>query len=595
MFVPKSIVCLKDYSRGQFSKDLVAGMVVGVVALPLAMAFAIGSGVPPERGIFTAIVAGFLISALGGSRVQIGGPTGAFVVIVAGIIAKFGYDGLVLATIMAGVLLIVMGLSRLGGAVKFIPYPVTTGFTSGIAVVIFSGQVRDLLGLQFGAGEPVPADFLSKWAAYGTKIGTVQWPAVVLGGLCLAALILWSRVTRRVPAPVIVLILGTAAACLFNYVLGWHVETIGERYYKTGIPNMVPSLALPDFHQLTIPRLTELSGSALVIAVLCAVESLLSAVVADGMTGGRHKPNMELVAQGVANIASPLFGGIPATGAIARTATNIKTGGRTPVAGMIHAATLLVIMLLLAPLTYYIPLCALAAILVMVSYGMAETHKFRSLLRGPRSDAAVLVVTFLLTVIFDLTVAVEVGLVLAFFLFIKRMADVTNVQALTREMVDNGEPPDPNAIAVRKVPQGIEVYEVNGPFFFGVVDKVKNVLETLTGKPKVFILRMRHVPMMDATGLHALLELRRSCARQGITLILAEIHTQPFITLDHSGHRDEFGADNVTAHIDDALSRARQVLGLPVQPEPTMRVAEVARDKPTLSMIFVREPPTAKT
>jgi SulP family sulfate permease len=594
MFVPKSIVCLKDYSWRQFSKDFIAGMVVGVVALPLAMAFAIGSGVPPERGIFTAIVAGFLISALGGSRVQIGGPTGAFVVIVAGIIAQFGYEGLVLATVMAGVLLVVMGLSRLGGAVKFIPYPVTTGFTSGIAVVIFSGQVRDLLGLQFAAGEAVPADFLSKWAAYWTKIDTVQWPAVVLGGLCLAVLILWPRVTRRVPAPVVVLVLGTAAACLFNYVLGWHVETIGERYYKGGIPNMVPTLALPDFGQLTIPRLKELSGAALVIAVLAAVESLLSAVVADGMMGGRHKPNMELVAQGVANIASPLFGGIPATGAIARTATNIKTGGRTPVAGMVHAATLLLMMLLLAPLTYYIPLCSLAAILVIVSYGMAETHKFQALLRGPRSDAAVLVVTFLLTVIFDLTVAVEVGLVLAFFLFIKRMADVTNVQALTREMVDNGETQDPNAIAVRTVPQGVEVYEVNGPFFFGVVDKVKDILGTLTGKPAVFILRMRHVPMMDATGLHALLELRRSCARQGITLILAEIHTQPFIVLDRSGHRDEFGADNVTAHIDDALNRARKVLGLPELPEQAPRVAEVARDRRPPSTIFVRESPTAK-
>ena len=357
------------------------------------------------------------------------------------------------------------------------------------------------------------------------------------------------------PAPVVALVAGTLAACLFNY-LGWHVETIGERYYQDGIPNMVPTFRMPDLHQLTVKRLEELSGPALVIAVLAAVESLLSAVVADGMIGGRHKPNMELIAQGVANIASPLFGGIPATGAIARTATNIKTGGRTPVAGMIHALTLLLIMLALAPLTTYIPLCALAAILVVVSYGMAEIHKFKALLRGPRPDAAVLVVTFLLTVIFDLTVAVMVGLVLAFFLFIKRMADVTNVQAMTREMTDNGEPIDPNAISVRKVPHGVEVYEVNGPFFFGVVDKVKDLLGTVTGKPKVFILRMRHVPMMDATGLHALLDLRRNCASQGITLVLAEIHTQPFITLDHSGRREEFGADNITAHIDDALNRA---------------------------------------
>ena len=593
MFTPKFFVALKSYSWRQFSMDLVAGMVVGVVALPLAMAFAIGSGVPPERGIFTAIIAGFLISALGGSRVQIGGPTGAFVVIVAGIVGKFGYDGLVLATIMAGVLLIVMGFSRLGAAVKFIPYPVTTGFTSGIAVVIFSGQVNDLLGL--GPGK-IPAEFHLKWVTYFEKLqavlasGAFPWPTVVLSVLCLAILIFWPRVTRRVPAPVVALVAGTLLACLFNYVLGWPVETIGDRYYKDGIPNMVPTFALPDLSKVSVARIEELSPSALVIAVLAAIESLLSAVVADGMIGGRHKPNIELVAQGVANIASPLFGGIPATGAIARTATNVKTGGRTPVAGMIHALTLLIIMMAFARLTYYIPLCSLAAILVVVSYGMAEIHKFKSLLRGPRADAVVLVVTFLLTVIFDLTVAVEVGLVLAFFLFIKRMADVTNVQVLTREMTDSVEPKDANAISIRKVPHGVEVYEVNGPFFFGVVDKVKDTLGTVSGKPKVFILRMRNVPMMDATGLHALLELRASCASQGITLILAEIHTQPFITLDHSGRRDEFGPDNITAHIDDALNRARKILGLPEKLEEKDRVPEVARDRPPPSTIFVREP-----
>ncbi len=511
MFIPKSIVCLKDYSWQLFTKDLIAGMVVGVVALPLAMAFAIGSGVPPERGLFTAVVAGFLISLLGGSRVQIGGPTGAFVVIVAGVVAKYGYDGLVLATVMAGVMLVLMGLTRLGGAVKFIPYPVTAGFTSGIAVVIFSGQINDLLGLGMAK---VPSVFHEKWIAYFESMGAIDWrragPTIGLSALCLAILIWWPRLTRRVPAPIVALLVGTVAAAFLTCGLGLPIETIGTRFGGIPVKAVDPQFGTL-WSQLNFQRIQDLSSSAMVIAVLAAIESLLSAVVADGMTGGRHKPNMELVAQGVANIASPLLGGIPATGAIARTATNIKTGGRTPVAGIIHAVTLLIILLVCAPLAYYVPLCVLAAVLVVVCYSMAEIHKFITLLRGPRADAVVLVVTFLLTVIFDLTVAVEVGLVLAFALFIKRMADVTNVQAMTREMKDNGEPKDPNAISVRIVPQGVEVYEVNGPFFFGVVDKVKDVLGTVTGKPKVFILRMRHVPMMDATGLHALLDLRQSC------------------------------------------------------------------------------------
>jgi sulfate permease, SulP family len=569
MFVPKSVVCLREYSWSQLGRDLVAGLVVGVVALPLAMAFAIGSGVTPERGLFTAIVAGFLISVLGGSRVQIGGPTGAFVVIVFGIVSKHGYEGLVLATIMAGIMLIGMGLSGLGAAVKFIPYPVTTGFTSGIAVVIFSLQINDLLGLRLTG---IPSEFFPKWAAYWHGLGAVHWPTVWLSILCLAILVLWPKITRKVPAPLVAMLAGTLAA----YVLKLDVETIGTRF--GGIPNMLPVPGLPE---ATLGRLHDLIGPATVIAVLAAIESLLSAVVADGMIGGRHKPNLELVAQGVANVASPLFGGIPATGAIARTATNVKSGGRTPVAGMTHALTLLAIMMLFAPLAVYVPLCSLAAVLVVVAYSMAEIHTFRSLLRAPRSDALVLVVTFALTVIFDLTVAVETGLVLAAFLFIKRMADVTNVQVVTRELTDNanGDEKDPNAIGKRVVPPGVEVYEVNGPFFFGVADKVKDVLRTLKGKPKVFILRMRHVPAMDATGLFALLDLRRKCEREGCTLVLAEIHAQPFITLDRSGHRSEFGEDNVTAHIDDALNRARKILGIPEVISKEVRVPEVARDR----------------
>jgi SulP family sulfate permease len=574
MFVPKSIVCLRDYSWKKFGNDAVAGLVVGVVALPLAMAFAIASGVGPEKGLFTAIVAGFLISALGGSRVQIGGPTGAFVVIVYGIVAKHGYDGLVIATVMAGVMLIIMGVSRLGAAVKFIPYPVTAGFTAGIALVILSSQVNDLFGLRI---EKVPADFVEKWKEYGKHLADIDRPTIGLSILCLAILVLWPKFTRRVPASLVAMLAATGVALGMQHFFQIQVETIGSRFGN--IPNMLPAPSLPE---VTMEKIRELIGPATTIAILAAIESLLSAVVADGMIGGRHKANMELVAQGVANIASPIFGGIPATGAIARTATNVKSGGRTPVAGIVHALTLLAIMVFLAPLALYIPLCALAAVLVVVAYNMAEVRTFVSLLRAPRSDACVLLITFGLTVIFDLTIAVEVGLVMAAFLFIKRMADVTNVSVVTRELSDqgNGEGADPNAISSRDVPPGVEVYEVNGPFFFGVADKVKDVLSAVMGKPRVFILRMRHVPAMDATGLYALLDLRRKCEREGGTLVLSEIHTQPFIALDHSGHYEEFGRENVTAHIDDALNRARKILGQPeVASSPDLRVPEVARDR----------------
>jgi SulP family sulfate permease len=567
MFVPESLHCLKNCTGKRLLSDLVAGVIVGIVALPLAMAFAIASGVPPERGLFTAIVAGFLISALGGSRVQIGGPTGAFVVIVYAIVAEHGYDGLVIATLMAGILLVIMGLGRFGAAVKFIPYPVTTGFTTGIAVVIFSSQINDLLGLGLAK---VPADFLDKWETYLTHAGSLNWRTAGLGGLCLAILLIWPRVSKRVPAPIVAMLVGTGVALIFNL----DVETIGSRF--GGIPHMLPVPEIPD---VSLDRMRELAGPAVTIALLAAIESLLSAVVADGMTGFRHKPNMELIGQGIANLATSLFGGIPATGAIARTATNVKTGGRTPVAGMIHALTLLAIMILLAPLAVYVPLCTLAAILVVVSYHMAELHTFFGLFKSPRSDAAVLLVTFVLTVVFDLTVAVQTGVVLAAFLFIKRMADTTNVTSVTKELVDVEAKPDPNAIGMRTVPPGVEVYEVNGPFFFGVADKVKDVLRTVTLKPKVFILRMRHVPVMDATGMHALLELRNKCLREGIGLILAEIHTQPFVALMDSGHYKEFGRENVTAHIDDALNRAREVLGLPPVVPLLPRVPEVERER----------------
>jgi SulP family sulfate permease len=569
MFVPKSISHLRYYSWKKLSADLVAGLVVGVVALPLAMGFAIASGVTPQAGLYTAIVAGFLISALGGSRVQIGGPTGAFVPLVYVIVAQHGLDGLALATLMAGVMLLIMGIGRWGAVVKFIPYPVTTGFTAGIAVFIFSSQINDLLGLGLGKTSP-----------HLTNLTSINVWTLVVSALCLACLLLWPKVTRKLPAPLVAMVLGTVVVWLFNLP----VETIRTCPRLGEIPETLPTLTFPT---VTYERLRELMGPAFIIAVLAAIESLLSAVVADGMTGGRHKPNMELIAQGVANVACPLFGGIPATGAIARTATNIKSGARTPVAGMVHALVLLAIMLLLGEVVSYVPLCALAAVLVIAAWHMADIRSFASLLRAPRSDAIVLLSTFLLTVIFDLTIGVGVGLVLAASLFIKRMADVTNIAVVTRELSDanNGEENDPNAIATRVVPPGVEVYEVNGPFFFGVADKVKDLLRGVIGRPRVFILRMRYVPAMDATGLHALLDLRRKCAREGCTLVLAEIHTQPFIALDRSGHREEFGSANVTAHIDDALNRARELLQMPAVAPEGQRVPEVARDTGSSSSV----------
>jgi SulP family sulfate permease len=551
MFVPQLVNSLRTCSRDQLMADLVAGVVVGVVALPLAMAFAIASGVPPERGLYTAIVAGFLISALGGSKVQIGGPTGAFVVLVGAIVAKYGYPGLAIATFMAGIVLVVMGAARLGGAIKFIPYPVTTGFTAGIAVIIFSSQIKDLLGLRMG---PVPLEFVEKWEAYWAHAASISWQAVLLSAVCLAVLVYWPRVTKRLPGAVVVLALGT----LLAWALGLDVETIGSRFKR--IPDQLPDPSLP---HIGLAEVRALVGPALTIAMLAAIESLLSAVVADGMIGGRHKSNMELVAQGVANIASPVFGGIPATGAIARTATNVKNGARTPVAGLVHALTLLLILVVAGDLAEHVPLAVLASILVVVAYNMSEWRACRALMRGPKSDVAVLLASFGLTVLVDLTVAVAVGMVLAAFLFMKQMADVADVHAITREFADpadeNGR--DPDAISKRKVPDGVEVYEVNGPFFFGMVDRVKDILSMLGKPPRVFILRMRHVPAIDATGMNALMDLHAKCQRQGTTLLLSGVHAQPLYALEKAGYIERIGEENLVPNIDAALARARTLLG----------------------------------
>lgn len=555
---PKLWTVLREgYGGRQLWPDLGSGVIVGVVALPLAIAFAIASGVTPDRGLATAIVAGFLISAFGGSRVQIGGPTGAFVVIVYGILQQHGLNGLMVATVMAGVLLIGMGVARLGGVIKFIPYPVVLGFTAGIAVIIFSGEVRDLLGLDTGA---LPAGFVAKWHVYATRAHTAEPHAVILSVLTVAIIAFWPRVSRRVPGPFVALVLTTLLAEL----MGWPVETIGSRFGE--VTASLPTPRLPTVPLASLPSLIQ---PAITIALLAAVESLLSAVVADGMTGGRHRSNMELVAQGVANIASPIFGGIPATGAIARTATNIKAGGRTPVAGMVHALTLLLITLIFGRLVARIPLATLAGILAVVCWHMGEWRTFLAQRRAPRSDVAVQLTTFLLTIFVDLTVAVEVGMVLAAFLFMRRMAEVTNVSAVTGMLADADEAADPNAVSARVVPPGVEVYEVNGPFFFGAAAAFQEEMRSMITRPRVLILRLRGVPVIDSTALHALGQAARRCRQDGVRMILSDVHAQPLSAMARVGLLDQLGDTNVVGHLDEALDLARAELGLPEAPRPT--------------------------
>ena len=548
MFVPKSVVCFREgYTRESLTRDVIAGVVVGIVALPLALAFAIASGVPPERGLYTAIIAGFLISALGGSRVQIGGPTGAFVVIVYGIVAKYGYDGLVLCTILAGIILIVMGLTRMGALIKFIPYPVITGFTSGIAVIIFSSQVKDFLGLKMGA---VPPDFVEKWTAYAQHTSTVDWTTAGIAAGTLIILVVWPKISRMVPAPFVAMIVATLAVQIFALP----VATIGSRF--GGVPSSLPAPHLPN---IPWQNMRELIPPSITIALLAAIESLLSAVVADGMIGTRHKSNMELVAQGVANIVSPVFGGIPATGAIARTATNIRSGGRTPLAGIVHAVTLMLILVFAGQWAAKVPLASLAAILVVVAYHMSEWRSFAGLLRAPKSDIFVLIATFALTVFVDLTVAVQVGVVASSLLFMRRMAEVTNIEGVSGELNDSSAIDDPESITLggRVIPKGVEIYEVNGPFFFGAADKIREVVGEIEKPPRMLILRMRNVPAIDATGIHALEQLALKCKSQGTTLILAEVREQPRSALARVKKSELFA--NRVATLDDALDRAGEL------------------------------------
>jgi len=521
-FIPKIYTVFREgYGASDLRHDAVAGLTVAIVALPLAMALAVASGAAPERGLYTSIVAGFLISLFGGSRFQIGGPTGAFVVVVFNVINTFGYDGLVQATLMAGVILIFFGWAHFGTYIKYIPYPVVTGFTSGIALIIFSSQVKDLLGLNI---EKIPANFIDKWVLYGENLHTIHIQSVIVSGLSLALILALRRFAPKWPAFLIAIVAGSAA----TWALGLDVDTIGTRF--GGIPQSLP---MPSWPALSFDRMAELLPSAFTIAFLAGVESLLSAVVADGMTGRRHRSNCELVAQGIGNIASALFGGIPATGAIARTATNVRSGGRSPIAGMIHAVFLMLFILFMAPLASYVPLTSLGAVLVMVAWNMSEVHHFRNLMAAPAGDRLVLLLTFALTVLVDLTVAIEVGVVLSAVLFMHRMSEAVEIQT-HRSFVTDDDDVDDLAVPLpapyagqEDVPNRVEVYQINGPFFFGAAARLSKVLSQLREPPQVFILRMRHVPLIDATGAAALIGFIRKSADQGTTVILANVQTQP--------------------------------------------------------------------
>lgn len=563
---PKLYTTLKNYNKEQFISDATAGVIVGIVALPLAIAFAIASGVTPEKGIITAIIAGFIISAFGGSRVQIGGPTGAFIIIVYGIVQNYGTTGLAIATIMAGIILVIMGLVKFGSLIKFIPYPVVVGFTSGIALLIFSTQIKDFFGLQI---QKVPSEFHEKWLAYFENFYTINYYVFGIALLSLLIMVFWHKVTHRIPGSLIAIIVSTVLVIVFELP----VDTIGSKFGE--IPSSLPA---PNSFAINLGLIKSLIGPATAIALLAAIESLLSAVVADGMIGGKHRSNMELLAQGLANIVVPIFGGIPATGAIARTATNIKNGGRTPVAGIIHAVTLLLIMLFFGSYAKLIPMATLAAILVIVAYNMSEWHSFKSLLKSPKSDIVVLLTTFLLTVIFDLTIAIEIGMVLAVLLFMKRMAEVSNVSVITRELEDEEEKPDPNAIDKKQIPEGVEVFEINGPFFFGAAKKFKDQMLAIEKPPKVRIIRMRNVPAVDATGLQTLKDFYHDAKKHKTHLILSGVHTQPLYAMTQAGLFDLYGEENIFGNIDDALDHARELLGLPKLGRPKDFVPTVARD-----------------
>jgi SulP family sulfate permease len=543
-WLPESVRCLRNYSRRDFGADLLAGLTVGLVALPLAMAFGIASGVTPQAGLYTAIVAGGVISALGGSRMQIGGPTGAFVVIVAGIVAKFGLPGLALVTMMAGAMLILMGLTGLGAAVKFIPRPVTIGFTNGIALLIASTQIKDFLGLRTGEE---PSTFLPRLTVLLEHIGTIHWPTLAVSLASLAMILLLPRVTKRIPGSILAML----GCTVFMALLGLPIATIGSKF--GGIPAGFPKLSFPAF---SFDQVLALFPTALTVALLAAVESLLSAVVADSMSGTRHNSNMELVAQGVANLASPLFGGIPATGAIARTATNIRAGAKTPVAGLIHAATLLVVLVVAAPLARYVPLATLAAVLLVVAYNMGEWREIGTILRLSGADIAVWAVTFALTVLADLTVAVEVGIVLAALLYIYRISQTTTVAPVTQQYIRDGRP---HILQDKQVPDYVTILRIHGPFLFGTTEKLAEATADLNALPAVVIVRLRNMTALDATGLHAIEVFAGRLRKSGRTLLLCGARDQPARLLRRAEFIEHIGRENVVAHVEAALQRAREI------------------------------------
>lgn len=553
-FKPRLLQCLKNYNRKTFVADLMAGIIVGIVALPLAIAFGIASGVTPEKGIITAIVAGFVISALGGSKVQIGGPTGAFIIIIFGIIQQYGMEGLTIATLMAGVFLILFGLLHLGTIIKFIPYPIVVGFTSGIAVTIFTTQVKDLFGLNITS---VPSDFIEKWICYFNNFSTVDLWSSVIGIVSVVIIMLTPKVSKKIPGSLVAIIVMTVAALLLKQFAGVEsIETIGDRF---AISNSLPEATVPALSWETIKNLV---SPAITIAILGAIESLLSAAVADGVIGDHHNSNTELIAQGVANLASPIFGGIPATGAIARTMTNINNGGRTPIAGIMHAVVLLLIFLFLMPLAKYIPMACLAGVLVVVSYGMSGWRSFLALMKNPKSDVTVLLITFFLTIIFDLTIAIEVGLIIACLLFMRRMSETTDVHIISNEINPDDEDSDMHLgnIEHLTIPKGVEVYEINGPYFFGAGNRFEEIMATLGDRPQVRIIRMRKVPFVDSTGIHNLTNLCEMSKKEGIQIVLSGVTEKVHSQLDKAGFYDIVGQDNICSHIDIALDRAKEII-----------------------------------
>lgn len=554
-FQPKLFELFRNYSKADFSTDLMAGIIVGIVALPLAIAFGIASGVTPEKGIITAIVAGFIISFLGGSKVQIGGPTGAFIVIIYGIIQEYGIEGLTVATLMAGILLVLMGLFKLGAVIKFIPYPIIVGFTSGIAVTIFTTQIADVFGLTFD-GEKVPGDFIGKWLVYARHFDTVNWWNALVSFASIFIIAITPKFSKKIPGSLVAIIVVTLAVYLMKAYGGiTSIDTIGDRF---SIQAQLPEAVVPALDWEAVKNLFPV---AVTIAVLGAIESLLSATVADGVIGDRHHSNTELIAQGIANIVSPIFGGIPATGAIARTMTNINNGGRSPIAGIVHAGVLLLILLFLMPLAQYIPMACLAGVLVIVSYNMSGWRTFLALMKNPKSDVTVLLITFFLTVIFDLTVAIEVGLLIACVLFMKRVMETTEISVIRDEIDPNKE----SDLEVHEehltLPKGVEVYEINGPYFFGIATKFEEIMSQLGDRPKIRIIRMRKVPFIDSTGIHNLTNLCVMSQKENIHIILSGVNDKVHKVLERSGFYELLGEDNICSNINEAVAKAWESVG----------------------------------